>query len=211
LDPKQSHPQEATVFIQMVSGSCSQQEDMRMLVDDWCANMASQPGWLGGTYGFTDDGRFMGVVRYESAAMCRELCDAEGAGAWWAAAEQLFDGSPEIHQSQDVSIMLQGGSDDAGFVQIMRGKVANADMLRKMTTDQEMTSMMHEARPDIIGSTLIIEDDGTFTETIAFTDEESARIGEKKEMPADVAADFEGAISEVEYYDLHRPWFGRHE
>lgn len=199
------------MFIQMVSGSCTKQDDMRMLVDDWCAYMSHQPGWLGGTYGFTDDGHFMGVCRYESEAMCRELCAAEGAGLWWAAALQLFKDTPEIHQSEDVSVMLAGGSDDAGFVQIMRGKVANADMLRKMTTDREMTSMLHEARPDIIGSTLIIEDDGTFTETIAFTDEASARVGEKKEMPATVAADFAGAMTDVQYYDLHRPWFGTHE
>lgn len=199
------------MFIQMVTGSCTQQDDMRMLVDDWCTNMAPQAGWLGGTYGFTDDDRFMGVVRYESAAAWAELCAAEGAGAWWAAAEQMFDGKPELHQSEDVSMMLNGGSDDAGFVQIMRGRVGNADLLRKMTTDQEMTTMLHQARPDIIGATLLIEDDGWFTETIAFTDEESARQGEQKEMPAEVAQEMQSAMLDVEYHDLHRPWFRGHE
>ena len=37
---------------------------------------------------------------------------------WWAGAEALFDGSCEIHESEDVSMMLDGGSDDAGFVQV---------------------------------------------------------------------------------------------
>ena len=37
--------------------------------------------------------------------------------------------------------------------------------------------------PDIIGGTLCIEADGTLTETISFTDEQSARKGEQMEMP----------------------------
>ena len=35
------------------------------------------------------------------------------------------------------------------------------------------TEQLHEMRPDILGGTLAIEDDGTFTETVAFTDEEA--------------------------------------
>lgn len=198
------------MFIQMVQGRCAQQDDMRMLVDDWCRTMADRPGWLGGTYGFTDDSAFVGVVRYESAGACRELCATDDAALWWACADSLFDGAPEIHQSEDVSIMLEGGSDDAGFVQVMRGRVADPAKLRRLMTDQSMTSMLHEARPEIIGGTLLIEDDGTFTETIAFTDEDAARRGEQMQMPEEVAAEFEGAIADVQYYDLHRPWFGRH-
>lgn len=199
------------MYIQMVQGACAQQDDMRMLVDDWCGAMADRPGWLGGTYGFTDDGQFMGVVRYASADACRERCADDDAGLWWACAETLFDGTPEIHQSEDVSIMLDGGRDDAGFVQVMRGRVRDVDKLRRMSTDQQMTNMLHEARPEIIGATLLIEDDGSFTETISFTDEASARRGEQTDMPADMAADFEGAMEgEISYYDLHRPWFGSH-
>jgi hypothetical protein len=198
------------VFIQMVEGACSQKDDMRMLVDDWCNRMADEPGWLGGTYGFTDDDRFLGVVRYESAAACQQCCAAADAGMWWAAAEEMFDGKPEIHQSEDVMMMLDGGSDDAGFVQVMRGKVGNPDKLRRIMTDQDMTSMLHQARPDIIGATMLIEDDGSFTETVSFTDEDSARKGEAMEMPAEVAADLQEAMAEVNYYDLHKPWFGRH-
>lgn len=196
------------MFIQMVQGACTHQDDMRMLVDDWCGEMADQPGWLGGTYGFTDDNSFVGVVRWDTRAACQAYCDRMDAAWWWAGACEVMDGMPEVHQSDDVTMMLEGGSDDAGFVQIMHGKVGDADLLRKMSTDQEMTAMLHQARPDIIGSTLLIEDDGTFVETISFTDEESARIGEKQEMPP--AADMEHAIREVHYMDLHHPWFGRH-
>jgi hypothetical protein len=70
--------------------------------------------------------------------------------------------------------------------------------------------MLHQARPDIIGATMLIEGDGSFTETVSFTDEDSARKGEAMEMPAEVTADLQEAMAEVNYYDLHKPWFGRH-
>ena len=194
----------------MVEGACTHEDDMQMLVDDWCTRMADEPGWLGGTYGFTDSGRFLGIVRYESRAAWTECCSAADAGMWWAAAEEVFDAMPEIHESEDVTMMFDGGSDDAGFVQVMRGQVGNPDKLRRILTDQDMTSMLHQARPEILGATLMMEDDGSFTETIAFTDEDSARRGESMEMPAEVAADLQEAMAEVAYYDLHKPWFGRH-
>ena len=82
-------------------------------------------GWLGGTYGFTDDDHFIGVVRFDSRVRVPRRARRAGAGMWWAGAESLMDGACEIHQSDDVSMMLNGGSDDAGFVQIMRGRVGD--------------------------------------------------------------------------------------
>lgn len=198
------------MYIQMVQGACTRQDEMRGLVDDWCGRMADQPGWLGGTYGFTDDDRFVGVVRYDSRDACATWCARPEAAMLWAGAETMFDSACEIHESEDVSMMFEGGSDDAGFVQVMRGQVGDADFLRAMSTDTEMTTMLHQARPDILGATMLIEDDGSFTETIAFTDESSARTGERQEMPPEMSARMEKAMTGVEYLDLHHPWFASH-
>lgn len=194
------------MFIQMVQGRCSRQDEMRALVDDWSAMMADRPGWLGGTYGFTDDGRFLGVVRFESSQACKESASQPDAGLWWASAASLCDGPCEIHESEDVTMMLDGGSDDAGFVQVMKGRVGDADRMRHLVSD-EMSSMLHEARPEILGATMAIEADGHFVETIAFTDEASARRGEQLDMPADVRDELMTAMADVEYVDLHQPWF----
>jgi hypothetical protein len=198
------------VFIQMVQGRCSRQDEMRQLVDDWCGSMADRPGWLGGTYGFTDDDRFLGIVRFDSSSACKEAAAMDGAAMWWAGAEALFDGDCDVHESEDVSIMLAGGSDDAGFVQVMQGRVTDADRYRHFMTDTAMTSMLHDARPEIIGAILAMEPNGRFVETIAFTDEDSARRGEQIDMPADMEADFQAAMADVEYIDLHKPWFATH-
>jgi hypothetical protein len=183
---------------------------MRGLVDGWCGSMADQPGWLGGTYGFTDDERFVGVVRFDSESACRDSASMPGADMWWAGAEALFAGSCDVHESEDVSMMLDGGSDDAGFVQVMHGRVGDADKFRHFMTDAEVTSMLHQTRPEIIGATLAIEQDGSFIETVAFTSEDAARKGEQMEMPAEMQSDFESAMTDVEYLDLHRPWFATH-
>ena len=199
------------MFIQMVQGSCMRHDDMRKLVDDWCSTMSTQPGWLGGTYGFTEDNQFIGVVRFESTEACRMARTRPDAGMWWAAAEECFDGMPELHESSDVMIMLNGGSDDAGFVQVMRGRVGNVEKLRHMHGDTEITSMLHQARPDLIGGTLVIEPDGHFIETVAFTSEAEARVAEQQEMPAEVATDMaDGMGQDVQYLDLHQPWFRSH-
>ena len=70
--------------------------------------------------------------------------------------------------------------------------------------------MLHQARPEIMGATMAIESDGHFVETIAFTDEASARRGEQMEMPADVREELMSAMADVEYLDLHHPWFASH-
>ena len=76
--------------------------------------------------------------------------------------------------------MMGGGSDDAGFVQVIRGKVDDADRLKAMMTD---TEQLHEMRPGDPRRHAAIEADGTFIETVAFSDEASARRGEQVEMP----------------------------
>ena len=199
------------MFIQIIQGKCTRQDELRALAENWRDEIGpNADGWLGGTYGFTDDDRFVGVVRFESRDGCEELSRGEEAAIWWAAAETCFDGSCKIHESEDVSMMLDGGSDSAGFVQVMCGKVGDADKLRHMMTDTQMTSMLHEARPEIIGSTLAIEPDGSFVETVSFTDEATARKGEQMDMPAEVTEDLGSAMAEVEYLDLHHPWFATH-
>jgi len=125
-------------------------------------------------------------------------------GAWAKEMMALMDGPVEFHDCDDVMMFLNGGADDAGFVQIIQGKVDDPSRIKAMLAD---TSMLHEMRPDIIGGTLAIEPDGTYTETIAFQDEESARMGEKQEPPPEVRSELEAMMAGARFYDLHHPWF----
>ena len=197
------------MFIQIMQGKCSKPDELRAMTERWTSELApGATGWLGGTFGFTDDGQAVAVVRFESreAAMANSARPEQA--AWWSEMEKLYDGPVEFHDCDRVTLMMDGGSDNAGFVQIIRGKLDDPDAMEQGV--REMEGLLHEVRPDIIGATLAIEDDGTFMETIAFTDEAAAREGERKEMPqaaAEGLRQFNEMAHDVQYLDLHQPWF----
>lgn len=196
------------MFIQIIQGRCTRQDELRALAETWRRDLApGATGWLGGTYGFTDDDQFVGIVRFESREAAMANSERPEQGAWAEKFMALMEGPAEFHDCDDVTLMMDGGSDDAGFVQVIRGRVAEPDRLKALMTD---TEMLHEARPDILGATLAFEDDGTFTETIAFTTEAAAREGETRDMPdmpADVRETLDMAMQGATFYDLHHPWF----
>ena len=196
------------MFIQIIQGRCTRQDELRAMAESWRREMADDAvGWLGGTYGFTDDDMFVGVIRFESreAAMANSARPEQG--AWAEKMMALMDGGIEYHDCDDVTLMMDGGSDTAGFVQVIRGRVSDPSRLKALMAD---TELLHELRPEILGATLAFEDDGTFTETVAFSDEAAAREGERKEMPGmpdEVRSTLEEAMAGATFYDLHRPWF----
>lgn len=200
------------MFIQIIQGKCNRQDEMRAMTDRWLAELApGADGYLGGTFGFTDDGDAIAVIRFEDKQKAMANSARPEQSAWWAEFEQLFDGPVEFHDCDRVVLMMQGGSDEAGFVQVIKGKVDDPDALEAGI--HQMESLLHEARPEIIGATIAIEEDGTFIETVAFTDEAAAREGEAKAMPshgdlAEAMRSFDQHAHDVEYLDLHRPWFG---
>jgi hypothetical protein len=198
------------MFIQIMQGKCSREDEMRAALDRWRAECEpAAEGWLGGTYGFTDDGMFVGVIRFASEEAAMRNSARPEQGRWWADTERLFDGPVEFHDCRDVTVMLEGGSDDAGFVQVIRGKVDDPQQGRSMI--EQTSGTLHEARPEIVGATFAVEDDGTFTETVAFTDEATARANESKEMPPEMGNwEEQATMHDVRYMDLHHPFFATH-
>lgn len=194
------------MFIQTIEGRCTRHDELRAVLDRWPEELApGADGWLGGTYGFTDDDLFIAVVRFEDRASAMRNSERPEQGAWAEQMMAAFDGPVDFHDSDDVTLLFDGGSDDAGFVQVIRGKVDDPERLRRLIASDP--AELRRMRPEIIGATLAMEPDGTFTETVAFTDEASARGGEGQEPPADVRADLEYAMQGAVFHDLRNPWF----
>ena len=194
------------MFIQIIQGKCTRQDELRAMAERWKAEIGpTAKGWLGGTYGFTDDDMFVGVVRFENREKAMANSQRPEQTAWSEQMMALMDGPVEFHDCDDVTLMFEGGSDSAGFVQVIRGKVDDPERLKSLLSSD--TEMLHEMRPEILGATLAIEPDGTFTETIAFTDEASARVGEQKEPPAAIREVLDEVMRDASFYDLHHPWF----
>ena len=193
------------MFIQVIQGPCSDAETLRDLAERWTIDLGpGAVGWLGTTYGITDDGRFIGVVRFTDGDAAERNSNRAEQSGWWAEAEKCFSGPVTFHNSEEVMTFLHGGSDDAGFVQVIQGKVRDGERLREMMARSDELGTY---RSDVIGGTVAFADDGTFTETVAFTSEAAAREGEATQMPEEFMSVWEESTSDLSYYDLRDPWF----
>lgn len=197
------------VFIQVMQGKCADADRLGERLDLWRDSLSGgADGWLGTTCGLTGDGQFVGVVRFASREAAEANSRRPEQDEWWRETVAALDGDVAFADYDDVVTMLDGGSDEAGFVQVMRGRVPDPAAFRSFMA-QPMDAL-RAARPEIIGGTVAVGDDGGFTQTIYFTDESAARLGEKQEMPPDVRRQMEegmGQFDVEQFFDLHDPWF----
>jgi hypothetical protein len=193
------------VFIQVIHGKTSHGDELRSLAEAWRdEGGVDAVGYLGGTYGVTRDGDFLGVVRFTSRDDAMANSARPETGAFAEKMSALMDGPVEFHDCDDVTTLLDGGSDEAGFVQVISGRTDNPERAKGMATD---TGDLRAMRPEILGGTLALEPDGTFFQTVYFTDEDSARKGEAIEPPAEVRDVLESMMAGATFYDLSNPWF----
>ena len=197
------------MFIQVIQGRCRDADALHRQIDMWRQEIGPKAeGWLGGTYGVTEDDKFIGVVRFESKEAAARSSTRPEQGEWWAETEKCFDGEVTFHDCDEAMMFLQGGADDAGFVQVMQGRVTDPVRFRRFM--ELPMDMLQAARPEIIGGSIAMEPDGRFTETVAFRSEEAAREGESKEMPAEMRQAWEGEMAQMHdltYLNLRHPWF----
>jgi hypothetical protein len=198
------------MFIQVITGTTSDPDGLRRQADRWEQELRPGAiGFLGSTGGVTDDGRAILVARFESEEAARRNSAREEQGAWWAETEKYLDGAT-FKESVNITTMLGGGSDDAGFVQIMLGRVTDTAKLAEIDArTPEFEAAMRQYRPDVIGDVIAIHPDGTYTDVVYFTSEAQARQGESRPMPDEVQTmfgDLMAAIAIDEYLDLKEPW-----
>lgn len=195
------------MFIQVMRGTVTDRAELRAMLDRWLAELAPHAtGWLGTTCGVTADDTFIALVRFESEPAARANSDRPEQHQWWMETSKLFAGDVTFHDCRETSTFLRGGSDEAGFVQVMQGRSDNLERLREL--DREMDQYAG-FRPDLIGGVTALHGDGGFTQAAYFTSEAEARKGEKIEPPAAIKAlmdEFQSLVQGMEYLDLPEPW-----
>ena len=197
------------MFVQVIQGRIADAEAMRRALDRWAAELApGAVGWLGSTAGVTDDGRFIALVRFESAQAARRNSDRPEQDQWWAETSKLFDGEATFRDSTDVTVDAVGDPDRAGFGQVMQGRGSDPERARELMAQD--SDKWADFRPDVIGSVAAGHDGGAYTMAMYFTSEAEAREGERKEPPPELAAQMEEmnkmSIGEPEFFDIRRPW-----
>jgi hypothetical protein len=196
------------MFMQVLQGTVADPEDLRRQFDRWASEL--QPGvtgFLGSTAGITDDRRFVGCVRFESAEAARANSERPEQRQWWADTEKCFAGPVTFADCADVDVYLGGGADTAGFVQVLQGGPADRDRVRQIELGFEAVARQY--RPDIMGWVMAWHPDDRFTEVVYFTSEAAAREGETKEPPEDrkhLLDDWHEVTGELTFFDLRDPW-----
>src|SRR5512133_4072921 len=172
------------MFIQVIQGRATNPPGIRRDLGRWQRQLAADAdGWLGSTTGITEDGWSITVVHFASEAHARRNSDRPEQREWWRDASQhlarvVSHDAPKVHTYRD------GGSDEAGFVQVIQGHSDDLERLASLGHDQE--EVLAREAPHILGMTVAEHADrpGDFTQIMYFTSEQDARRFEQ-EPPAE--------------------------
>jgi hypothetical protein len=199
--------EEEIMFVQVIKGNTTDPDGLRQQLERWRADLRpGAAGFLGSTGGVADDGTVVLVARFADTASARANSDRPEQGEWWARTATFFAGEPSFRESTDTTELFDGGSDDAGFVQVMEGRVADREKAEAFESP-EMLDQLRAARPDLIGGLRTWFDDGTFVDVAYFTSEEAARQGESSEEFQGPSDDYNALFEEMTFIDLRDPMF----
>lgn len=190
------------MFVQVIKGRMTDAAGLEKQWQRWGEQVKpGADGYLGATGGITADGRFIATVRFESEKAAQRNSDRPEQGEWWAETERLLEDTDFVDCVR-VEEWLGGGSDDAGFVQVIEG---TSEQDRDMSPEEE--EQIRRSRPDLIGGYSAQHPNAEIWTTVAyFKDEKGAREGEKN-PEFTKAMEEAGATPDLNtYWDLTSPW-----
>lgn len=196
------------MFGQVVQGSTTNPAGAREAMERWAQDLSpGAVGWLGTTAGVTQDGTFIAVVRFDSEEAARANSDRPEQDQWWAETCTLLNGEVTVREGVKTELYLAGDPDQAGFVQVVQGRVSDLDRARERLHALQDVLKVH--LPALLGSVTIEYDAGRFTRALYFSTEDEARAGER-EVPPEIRARSQEArqllVGPVEFLDLRQPW-----
>jgi len=199
---------EFAMFVQVIQGEVTDAGSLRAAFDRWVEELAPRAaGWLGTTAGVSGDGAFIALVRFESAEAARRNSERPEQDQWWAETAKLFTGDVTFLDSRTAYLGRGGGSDDAGFVQVIQRRVRDVARAREIL--ELLIPVVAEFRPEDLGTVVAEHGEDGFTVAVYFTSEAPARQTERKPPPELKALrDEQHALSAEppRYYDLRQPW-----
>ena len=196
------------MFIQIIQGRATNPPGIRRDLGRWQRMLAADAdGWLGSTTGITEDGWSITVVHFASQAHARRNSDRPEQREWWRDASQhlarvVFHDAPKVHTYRD------GGSDQAGFVQVIQGHAD--DMERMISLGRDQDEVLAREAPHILGVTVAEHADrlGDFTQIVYFTSEQDARSYDQ-DSPAEedepVQEERRSLLTNLRSFDLRDP------
>ena len=196
------------MFVQVITAQTTDPAGVRRRFDEWVTDLRpGAVGFLGSTAGVAADGRFIAVARFADEAAAQANSELPEQAAWWTGTEALLSGAATFRGTSDVEVHAKGGSDDAGFVQILEG--TTTDRAEQTAIDAELQESFMAERPDFLGSLLLWWEGGQWLEVVYFSSEADARAGEAKGGSPEGEALFarwQDVAKPESFLDLTDPW-----
>src|SRR5262245_34532435 len=137
------------MFVQVIKGRTSDAAGLRRQLDRWKAEVKPGAiGYEGSTGGIANDGTCILFARFSDEKSAKANAVRPEQGAWWEETAKYFDGEATFRESSDVTTLFAGGSNQAGFVQVLDGTVVDRAKAEAMETS-EMLEQLHAVRPDL--------------------------------------------------------------
>jgi hypothetical protein len=196
------------MFIRVIQGRATNPPGIRRDLGRWQRQLAADAdGWLGSTTGITEDGWSITVVRFASEAHARRNSDRPEQREWWRDASQHL-ARVISHDAPKVHIYRDGGSDQAGFVQVIQGHTDDIERMASLGRDQD--DVLAREAPHLLGVTVAEHADrpGDFTQIVYFTSEQDARrFAQEPPAAADepVLERLRSLMTNVRCFDLRDP------
>ena len=193
------------MFVQVIEGRAIDEAAVRRLMTRWVTDVKpAAAGFLGATAGIVDDGTAVAFIRFADEASAVRVRSTAEHQAWWRETLHVLVAPRTVHESSDIVVLLAGGSDDAGFVQIIRAATPHRAKIDALMTPERIADVQR-SRPDLIGSLRVWLANGSFIEAAYFTRESAAREAEKSDDFADAEAPFFEAYGPMTFANLRAP------
>jgi hypothetical protein len=194
------------MFVQVIQGKVGDLELYRRQGDAWLRDLKpGAAGYLGSTGGVSPDGVGITIARFESEEAAQANSGRVEQGNWWNETAKAYDGEPTFHDCREVDTLLDGGSNDAGFVQVIQGRVRDQAAMRART--EAFVEQLKEKRHDILGIVVAWHGDGGgFTQAVYFKSQDAARAGESETENDDLRDEFLSSFDgPPSFIDLSEP------
>jgi hypothetical protein len=193
------------MFVQVIKGKTNDIDALNALGERWQQEVRPNAvGYAGGTFGVAADGTFVVIAQFTDDVSAKENSGRPEQDAWYQDFIKVLDGEPTFRESADTSLLFEGPSEKAGFVQVMESTVKDRAKAEAMETD-EMLAELRKARPDLLGGLRVWLSDGQVVEVAYFTSEADARKGESSGEFEAPHEDFASMYENMTYVDLLNP------
>jgi len=192
------------MFVQIIEGTTSNPDALIAAGDAWQEEVRPNAiGYLGVTSGVAGGGKAFTIVRFQDEASARANSELPEQGAWFEKhLATAYDSPPTFTESSDIDEFMGGGSNDAGFVQVMKSTGVDRAEIERL---DKVFEKFADARPDILGGLRAWTGPDSCVDVMYFTSEADARKGEGSTEFSEHAVAYGELFGETTFTDLRDP------